>query len=330
MTYGSTYGTLPTPTRTGYSFTGWFTDKSGGTQIKADTKVAITTNQTLYAQWQINKVTVHFNANDGTITSGGDYYIGTDSYVYTSKDKKILDSIWSYNQKYKDGLYNPETFRLSRTGYTFVGWIDGERIFDPKDANVSANDLYPDITTKSGTITLYAKWDINKVNVHYNANGGTIASGGDYYVGTDSNVYTSKDKKILDNFWQYNEKKENGLYNATTFKLVKDGYKFVGWSNGSTVFDQDDSSVSANALYPDITTKSGTIFLYAKWEKMEVTGDCDNDGKLGVTDVIMLQKWILSTKNAKLANAKAADLNGDGVIDVFDLALMKRKLISKK
>ena len=51
VTYGSTYGDLPVPTRGGYNFDGWFTAEEGGTQITADTKVYITANQTIYAQW---------------------------------------------------------------------------------------------------------------------------------------------------------------------------------------------------------------------------------------------------------------------------------------
>lgn len=52
--YGSsrTYGTLPTPTRSGYTFNGWFTASSGGTQITSSTVVTTTSiSQTLYAQW---------------------------------------------------------------------------------------------------------------------------------------------------------------------------------------------------------------------------------------------------------------------------------------
>lgn len=54
--YGSsrTYGTLPTPTRSGYTFNGWFTAASGGTQITSSTVVSTTNiSQTLYAQWTI-------------------------------------------------------------------------------------------------------------------------------------------------------------------------------------------------------------------------------------------------------------------------------------
>lgn len=52
VSYGSTYGSLPTPTRVNYIFLGWFTDPSGGSQVTAGTTVGITANQTLYAHWQ--------------------------------------------------------------------------------------------------------------------------------------------------------------------------------------------------------------------------------------------------------------------------------------
>lgn len=54
VTYDATYGTLPTPTRDGYAFDGWFTAKQGGTEITAETTVKITANQILYARWTAN------------------------------------------------------------------------------------------------------------------------------------------------------------------------------------------------------------------------------------------------------------------------------------
>lgn len=47
-----TYGTLPTPEKAGYSFTGWYTDKTGGTVVKASTSVD-PANTTLYAHWAV-------------------------------------------------------------------------------------------------------------------------------------------------------------------------------------------------------------------------------------------------------------------------------------
>lgn len=53
VTYNGTYGTLPTPTRTGYTFKGWFTQAGGqGSQIMDTTIVEITSAQTLYAYWK--------------------------------------------------------------------------------------------------------------------------------------------------------------------------------------------------------------------------------------------------------------------------------------
>lgn len=54
--YGQTYGTLKPATRKGYIFKGWFTQKTGGERITEDTKVTLTQDSTLYAQW--NKVSV--------------------------------------------------------------------------------------------------------------------------------------------------------------------------------------------------------------------------------------------------------------------------------
>ena len=54
VTYDSTYGNLPTATRAGYTLDGWYTSKEGGTKITSDTKVTITSAQTLYAQWILN------------------------------------------------------------------------------------------------------------------------------------------------------------------------------------------------------------------------------------------------------------------------------------
>ncbi len=50
VTAGGTYGNLPIPTRNGYDFTGWYTEKEGGDQVTEET-TAPKENRTLYAQW---------------------------------------------------------------------------------------------------------------------------------------------------------------------------------------------------------------------------------------------------------------------------------------
>lgn len=57
----SKYGTLPTPTRRGYYFLGWYTKASGGSKVTASKVFKLTKNQTLYAHWtkaDIGKATV--------------------------------------------------------------------------------------------------------------------------------------------------------------------------------------------------------------------------------------------------------------------------------
>lgn len=61
---GTAIGTLPTPTRTGYYFEGWFTSAEGGEEI--DSSTIITEDSTYYAHWT-SAHTVNFNANGGTV-----------------------------------------------------------------------------------------------------------------------------------------------------------------------------------------------------------------------------------------------------------------------
>ena len=50
VTYGSTYGSLPSTSRNGKKFKGWYT--SGGAQISSGSTVSITSNTTLTAKWE--------------------------------------------------------------------------------------------------------------------------------------------------------------------------------------------------------------------------------------------------------------------------------------
>lgn len=61
-------GTLPTPTRTYYTFDGWFTAATGGDKVTASTKFTRNEDITVYAHWTLNSFIVTFNANGGTVT----------------------------------------------------------------------------------------------------------------------------------------------------------------------------------------------------------------------------------------------------------------------
>ena len=51
VAFGQAFDVLPTPTRLGYDFDGWFTQADGGTQVTAATTLAVDENVTIYAQW---------------------------------------------------------------------------------------------------------------------------------------------------------------------------------------------------------------------------------------------------------------------------------------
>ena len=99
ISYGQTYGTLPTPTRSGYTFNGWYTAASGGTQITSSSIVNIADDQVLYAQWTPNTYTLSINPNSGNW--GGSTSTKTMTYAADT------------------AIFIPEP---TRTGYTFGGW----------------------------------------------------------------------------------------------------------------------------------------------------------------------------------------------------------------
>ena len=151
-------GSLPTPTRSGYTFDGWYTAANGGTKITDSTKV--TANMTIYAHWKANAYTVSYNVNGGT----GSIASQTKTH---GTDLTLTSSV------------------PTRTGYTFVGWSES------KSAG-SAEYISGGKFSKNADTTLYAVWKINTYTVKYDLNGGTgsIASQTKTY-GTDLTLTSS-------------------------------------------------------------------------------------------------------------------------------------------
>ncbi|MDE7062563.1 MAG: InlB B-repeat-containing protein, partial [Lachnospiraceae bacterium] len=117
--------TLPTPTRTSYTFGGWYTSSSfSGSAVTAITTTD-TGNKTYYAKWTANTYTVTYNKNSGTIASESSYT----SYTYGT------------------GLTLPKP---TRTGYTFGGWYTS--------SSFSGNAVTSITTTATGDKIYYAKW----------------------------------------------------------------------------------------------------------------------------------------------------------------------------
>ena len=208
VTYDSTYGTLPTPTRTGYTFNGWFTAQTGGTQIKADTKVTITANQTIYAHWTANTYTVTANANDGTIPTTSGWTVASGGATAT---KQV-----TYDSTYGT-LPTP-----TRTGYDFQGWFtaqtDGSKVESSTTVKTASNH------------TIYAHWTANTYTVTANANGGTIPTTSGWTVASGGATAT---KQVT--------------YDSTYGTLptpTRTGYTFNGWFTAQTDGSKVESSTT--------------------------------------------------------------------------------------
>lgn len=81
VTYGSTYGNLPTTSKNYYVFDGWYTATSGGTKITESTTVTITDKQTLYAQWKPISLSVAINFNNVTVKNASNNSISSGSTI---------------------------------------------------------------------------------------------------------------------------------------------------------------------------------------------------------------------------------------------------------
>lgn len=68
--------------------------------------------------------------------------------------------------------------------------------------------------------------------------------------------------------------------------------------------------------------------IYNSYNQEEtLLGDINADGSFNVADIVMLQKWLLGVSDVTLPNWKAGDFCEDEKLNVFDLCMMKRKLV---
>ncbi len=139
--YGDPMPNLTTlPTRTGYTFQGYFDAKSGGTQyFDADGKGIGTYNltkaTTVYARWEANKYTVSLIDN---------YPSGTTEYV-TATYVEVMPTLESLP---------------TRGGYDFIGFFD-DATAGTQYYNADGTPFEDKIYNLTTDLSLYAHWDFN-------------------------------------------------------------------------------------------------------------------------------------------------------------------------
>ena len=165
VTYDATYGTLPTCTRAGHTFDGWYTAPEGGTRIDGTSRVVITGAQTLYAHWTANEYSLTVNPNGG---------------LYEGDENEQVQPV-----KLRFGTTNLSVLAVAeRENYTLKGYYTskngGIKVYDENGRNLgceywTAN--YPTGTFKgTSDIKVYANWTAKANNVSLEKEGG---EGGD-------------------------------------------------------------------------------------------------------------------------------------------------------
>ncbi|MEK5040811.1 DUF4073 domain-containing protein [Sporosarcina sp. FSL K6-3457] len=139
VNYNTTIVAPTPPTRTGYIFAGWY--KEVGLMNEWDFSIdQVTSGTTLYAKWTVQKYTVDFNVDGGSIVS---------------------------SQNIEHGQQAIQPTVPTKTGYTFAGWY----------TDATFGTAFDFVTTPiSGATTVYAKWAIQKHAVDFNVDGGSKVS----------------------------------------------------------------------------------------------------------------------------------------------------------
>ena len=141
VTYNSAYGELCTPTRTGYTFDGWYLN---GEKIESTDLNTNYNNITLTAKWTANKYYVVYNCNGGTPTTN---YSSEHTY---------------------DETYNLANNQCEKIGSVFGGWKDS-------NGNTYSNkqSIKNLLSENNSSITLTAQWSPLIYYVAFAANSGS-------------------------------------------------------------------------------------------------------------------------------------------------------------
>lgn len=208
------------------------------------------------------------------------------------------------------------------------------------------------------------RYENDKVNVHgdFKIRSSSSCS---YYSG---NYFNSGILAIDGNFYQYNGNARNFQVNGTTVKFVGKGTHKITSESAETkipnIFLTDGAELSFNGNFDGFDSVSSFTFssedtavaktsgnsvksIGAGTTKLKiennsgnsttinlevqglVAGNSNFDGKVNIADAVILQRYLLGSYRISKVQWEQADMNQDGYVDVFDLCIMRHKLINK-
>lgn len=194
--YGSVIE-LPQAEKIGHTFKGWYKD-IGLTQVYNDE--VVTENITLYAAWQLNKYTINFESDGGS----------------------IVNSITDYYNSKIQAPTNP-----LKEGYRFAGWYSDKEL----------TQLFSFTEMPSMDITLYPKWVNNNENIiYYELNGGVnnVNNPTHYITGEEKNIIAPT-KKLAEFKGWYLDKEYTKKITMITKDMTGDITLYALWSDTQEV-----------------------------------------------------------------------------------------------
>ena len=230
--------TLPTSTKTGYTLSGWYTAKSGGTKVgNGGSSYTPTSNITLYAQWT-EKPTSYTLTID---PNGGKFNGSTGNTTVTGKPGETVSLS---NLTVPSGIkatFNANggscsTSSLS-TSKSLLGWY-----FRNSEYGSISGSTY---TFGEGNDTIYPVFNTyiitlpNATRTGYTFNGWYTSSSGGTYVGTSGSYYSPTANITLYAHW---------TSNTYTLTIDPNGGKFNGSTGNTTVTGKPGETVSLSNL----------------------------------------------------------------------------------
>ena len=248
---------LPKPTKSGYTFNGWYTASSGGTKV--NNTYTPTENITLYAHWSANSYRLSFDAN-GCGALGVSYVTATVGKTYGDADDG-------------DGL---PSIALT-TGKKFDGWYTSS-----SGGNKITNSTT--VTASSDNGTLYAHCSYINYNISYNLANGTYGSSHPTSAKYGDVINISKPSKKVTISLSRGTNASDAKISSTSVSAAQ---TFAGWTAtnlNTTTARRGTSSSSVNTQWSSGSTKStytyyknltatnnATVNLTANWTQKNVT-----------------------------------------------------------
>ena len=286
VTYDKSYGTLATVSRTGYTFTGWYTEASGGTKVESTTTLKTAKNHTLYAHWTANQYTITLNSTVAT-TNGTPASVKA-TYDSSNMSAAITNPKRVYSITFAKGSSGATLSATSATStWTFTGWwtaqTGGVKVIGTDGsfvANVSGYTNASRQWVKADNVTLYAQWSGGTITIPtvtrtgYNCTLGAITNpptaNKTYTATCSANAYTVTFN--ANGGGTPSPTSKTVTYDAaygTLASISRTGYTFNGWytaaSGGTKIESTTTVKITANqTLYAHWTANQYTITLTNK------------------------------------------------------------------